>query len=81
MVKNPPANAEAAGAPGDMGSIPGRGRSHEAENGNPLQDSRLENPMDRGAWWARLSMQVCMSSSFYIQYQFTANSGAKEHVK
>ena len=33
---------------GDLGSIPGLGRSP----GNPLQYSRLENPMDRGAWWA-----------------------------
>ena len=44
-VKNPPANA------GDMGSIPGSGRSGEG-NGNPLQYSCLGNPMDRGAWQA-----------------------------
>ena len=37
---------------GDMGSIPGLGRSPAAENSNPLQDSCLENPMDRGAWQA-----------------------------
>ena len=42
MVKNPPANA---GDAGDAGSIPGSGR-----NGNPLQYSCLENPIDRGAW-------------------------------
>ena len=36
---------------GDLGSIPGSGRSPEG-NGNPLQYSCLENPMDRGAWWA-----------------------------
>ena len=46
VVKNPPANA------GDMGLIPGSGRSPGGENGNPLQYSYLENPMDRGAWWA-----------------------------
>ena len=45
-VKNPPGNA------GDMGSIPGSGRSPREENGNPLQYSSLEKPMDRGAWWA-----------------------------
>ena len=45
-VKNPPGNA------GDMGSIPGSGRSPQEENGNPLQYSSLEKPMDRGAWWA-----------------------------
>ena len=46
MVKNPPANTR------DMGSSPGLGRSPREGNGNPLQDSCLENPMDRGAWWA-----------------------------
>ena len=42
-------NAENAG---DMGLIPRLGRSPEGGNGNPLQYSCLENPMDRGAWWA-----------------------------
>ena len=37
---------------GDMGSIPGSGRSPEGGHGNPLQYSCLENPMDRGAWLA-----------------------------
>ena len=37
---------------GDPGSIPGLGRSPGEGNGNPLQYSCLENPMDRGAWWA-----------------------------
>ena len=36
---------------GDQGSIPGSGRSPGEGNGNPLQYSRLENPMDAGAWW------------------------------
>ena len=44
VVKNPPANA------GDMGSIPGSGRSPGVGNGNPLQYSCLENSMDRGVW-------------------------------
>ena len=35
---------------GDMGSIPGSGRSAGEGNGNPLQYYCLENPMDRGAW-------------------------------
>ena len=35
---------------GDLGSIPGLGRSPEEGNGNSLQYSCLENPMDRGAW-------------------------------
>ena len=46
VVKNPSVNA------GDLGSIPGSGRSHEEGNGNSLQYSCLENPMDRGAWFA-----------------------------
>ena len=49
VVKNPPANA---GDIRDTGSIPGSGRSPGEGNGNPLQYSCLENPMDRGAWWA-----------------------------
>ena len=36
----------------DLGSTPLSGRSPRTENGNPLQYSRLENSMDRGAWWA-----------------------------
>ena len=49
MVKNSLANAEDIK---DMGSVPGLGRSPGGEHGNPLQYSRLENPMDSGAWWA-----------------------------
>ena len=37
---------------GDLGSIPRWGRSSGEGNGNPLQYSCLEKPMDRGAWWA-----------------------------
>ena len=48
-VKDPPANA---GDVRDAGSIPGSGRSPGGGHGNPFQDSCLENPMDRGAWWA-----------------------------
>ena len=36
---------------GDAGSIPGWGKSPGEGNGNPLQYSCLENPMDRGTWW------------------------------
>ena len=72
VVKNLPANV---GDAEDMGSIPGWGRSPREGNGNPLQDSRLGNPMDRGAWrftvhgltknwiqlrgWAELSDDAC----------------------
>ena len=46
MVKNLPDNA------GDVGSIPGLGRSPGEGNDNPLQYSCLGNPMHRRAWWA-----------------------------
>ena len=48
VVKNSPANA------GDPSSIRGSGRSPGEGNSNPLQYSCLENPIDRGAWWATL---------------------------
>ena len=54
VVKNPPANA---GDAGDTGLITGLGRSPGEGNGNPLQYSCLENPIDRGAWWAIQSVQ------------------------
>ena len=43
---------ESACNAGELGLIPGSGRSPGEGNGNPLQYSCLENPMDRGAWWA-----------------------------
>ena len=46
MGKNPPANA---GDVRDSGSIPGSGRYPRGEHGNPLQNSGLGNPMDRGS--------------------------------
>ena len=51
VVKNVPANA---GDAGDVGLIPGLGRSLGGGNGNLLQYSCLENAMDRRAWWATL---------------------------
>ena len=52
MVKNLPVNA---GDVRDTSSIPGSGKSPGVENGNPLQYSCLENPMDRGGYspWGR----------------------------
>ena len=49
VVKNPPVNA---GDTGDAGLIPGLGRSPVGGNGNPFQNSYLENSMDTGAWKA-----------------------------
>ena len=51
VVKNPPVNA---GDIRDSDLIPGLGRSPGGGNGFPLQYSCLENPMDRGAWWATI---------------------------
>ena len=49
MIKNLPASV---GEAGNLGLIPGSGRSPGEENDNPLQCSCLGNLMDRGAWWA-----------------------------
>ena len=59
VVKNQPSSAgdagdASAGDAGDVSSIPGLGRSPGGGRGNPLQYSCLENPMDRGAWRARV---------------------------
>ena len=56
-TKNFPGGAEvktSACSVGDLGSIPGLGRSPGGGNGNPLQYSCLENPLDRGAWQAAI---------------------------
>ena len=45
-------NSGGSVATGDMGLIPGSGRSPPGGCGNPLQYSCLKNPIDRGAWWA-----------------------------
>ena len=78
MQKNLPANARDTG---NMNSIPGSGRSPGEGNGNPLQYSCLESPMDRGAWqttvlgiaksqtwlsnWAHIHIQVVKSQNTY----------------
>ena len=49
MVKSPPAKA---GDIRDVSSIPGLGRSPGGGHGSLLQYSSLEDPMDKGAWWA-----------------------------
>ena len=49
VVKNLPASV---GDVRDPGSVPGSGRSPGGGHGNSLEYSCLENPMDRGAWWA-----------------------------
>ena len=54
MVEKLPANAENREDAGDTSSVPGSGRSPRGGNGNPLQYSCLENPMDRAAWCATI---------------------------
>ena len=51
----------------DLGSITGSGRSPGGGNGNPCEYSCLENPMDRGTWWARVhrSQRVGHDSSVH----------------
>ena len=51
LVKNLPANARDIR---NASSVPGLGRYSEGGNGNPLQYSCLENPTDRGTWWATI---------------------------
>ena len=56
---------------GDLGSIPGSGRSPGEGNGHPLLYSCLENPMDRGAWWATV-YRVAESNVTEATWQGTA---------
>ena len=58
---------------GDLGSIPGSGRSPGEGNGNPLQYSCLKNPMDGGAWWATVhrvaKSQTQLSDFTFFHFQ------------
>ena len=69
VVKNLPANA---GDAGDTGSIPELGRSPGGGHGNLLQYSCLENPMDRGVWWA--TVQGFAKSQIWLKWCSTALS-------
>ena len=62
---------------GDPGSIPGSGRSPGEGNGNPLQHSCLENPMDGGAWWAAVH-GVAKSWTRLSDFTFTFHYHALE---
>ena len=57
---------------GDLGSIPGSGRSPGKGNGNPLQCSCLENPMARGAWWA--TVHGIAKNWTQLSYQHTSKA-------
>ena len=62
---------------GDLGLIPGLGRSPGEGNGNPLQYSCLENPMDGGAWWAA-DHWVAKSRTRLSDFTFTFHFHALE---
>ena len=76
VVKNPPANT---GDVREAGPIPGSGRSPGGGHGNPLQYSRLENPMDRRAWRATVhrvaksQTQLCDQMTMNIVNQLCFN--------
>ena len=74
MVKNPPASA---GDTRDGSLIPGLGRSPGGGHGNPLQYSCLENPRDRGAWWAAVH-GVAKSRTRLSYFTFTFHFHALE---
>ena len=69
-------STRSAGDAGDMGSIPGSGRSPGGENGNPLQYSCLESPMDRGALQATVYRvaKSCLSGWVSDSCSFMSNS-------
>ena len=55
---------------GDLGSIPESGRSPGEGNGNPLQYSCLENPMDGGAWWATVHGVAELDTTEWLHYHY-----------
>ena len=66
-----PAGSDAACNVGDPGSIPRSGRSPGEGNGNPLQYSCLENPMDRGGWWATVRGVAELDTTEHLPPHFT----------
>ena len=79
------AGKEPACSAGDLSSIPGLGRSPREGNGDPLQYSGLENPMDRGAWWAAVygvaqswTRLKRLSSSSSSKVEFPGGANGKE---
>ena len=74
VVKYLPVNPEEAG---DVGAVLGSGRFPVRGNGNPLQYACLENPMDRGAWWAAVH-RVAKSQVFRKKHVFRKNSTSVE---
>ena len=65
---------------GDLGSICGSGRSPGEGNGNPLQYSCLENPMDRGAWWVAKSWGRKELDTTKRLHSLTQNKSLSEYL-
>ena len=67
-----------------MGWIPGSGSSYGGGNGNPLQYSCLENPMDRGAWWATVHRitknQTRLKQHTHTEHTHTLNTHTHTHT-
>ena len=76
-VKNLPAVQEIQA---DTSSVLGLGRSPGGGNGNPLQYSCLENPMDRGAWWATVH-RVTLSRTSLKQLSMAAAGAAAKSLQ
>ena len=74
-----PGSKESAYNPGDLGSIPGSGRSPGEGNGYPLQYSCLENSMDRGAWEATYSPQGRKESDMTAQLTLYFTTGMTQY--
>ena len=75
---------ESACSAGDLGSIPGSGRSPAEGNGYPLQYFCLENSMDRGAWWAtvpRVTQSQIWLSDQHLHFHFTFTHMTNSHVQ
>ena len=64
----------------DLSSIPGLGRSPEGGHGNPLQYSCLENPMDRGAWWAAAHGSQRVGHNLANKQQRALGRGDRDHL-
>ena len=69
---------ESACQEGDAGLIPGSGRSPGEGNGNPLQDSCLGNPLDKGAWQATHSPWGCKESDTTERLHFSLSDLPEE---
>ena len=75
VVKNPPANA------GDLGLIPGSGRSPRERNGDPFQYSCLGNPMVSGAWQAAVHGVARVGHELVTKPQLPSTSYAQRLLK